>query len=198
MIERDCQAIQNAKAPVFLGEPLSNEGTNLLNDVDGSIKFIFRKGDWDHGGFSDELYAISSHDEGKSWTTPEEIGSTGPGKQCFATISPVSGELIVFFIHAKKGEKGNYSFVRTENGRRNWSYNHVLDTIRFSGVGYGNCLWLDRPDGSKRVIAGVHGAGRGAGCYYSDDDGRTWTASNRVKVPDLIPNLDKPEPNREI
>ena len=186
---RNLQEIQNAKPPIYLGEPSSNEGTNLLKDVDGSIKFIYRLGDWDHGGFSDELYSMTTTDEGKTWTEPKAIGSTGPGKQCFATISPVSGELIVFFIHDKKGVKGNYSYVRTSKNRTDWSHNQVLDSVRFSGVGYGNCLWIDMPNGKKRVIAGCHGSNAGAGCYFSDDDGKTWKPSNRSKVPNLIPNI---------
>ena len=101
----------------------------------------------------------------------------------------MSGELIVFYIHDKKAVKGNYSYVRTSKGRSDWSYNHELDSVRFSGVGYGNCLWVDLPEGGKRVIAGCHGNNAGAGCYFSDDDGRTWKASNRSKVPNLIPNI---------
>lgn len=61
-------AQKDALPPIYLGEPSSNEGTNLLNDNDGSIKFIYRNGDWDSkGGFSDEIYSISTFDEGKSW-----------------------------------------------------------------------------------------------------------------------------------
>ena len=44
--ERNIHDIQNAKPPLYLGEPPSNEGTNLLVDNDGSLKFIYREGDW--------------------------------------------------------------------------------------------------------------------------------------------------------
>src|SRR5210317_1091398 len=57
---RDSDSIKYANPPVYLGEPLSNAGTSLLNDLDGSIKFIYRQGDWDHGGFSDKVYYIST------------------------------------------------------------------------------------------------------------------------------------------
>ncbi|TKG90749.1 exo-alpha-sialidase [Puteibacter caeruleilacunae] len=181
--------IANAKPPIYLGEPPSNEGTNLLVDNDGSIKFIYRKGDWDHGGFSDEIYSMTTTDEGQNWTDPEVLGNTGPGKQCFATISPVSGEVVIFYIHSEKGLKGNYKYVRSQNGRKDWSHNHLVDTLRFSGMGYGNCLWIDMPNGKKRVLSGVHGNNTGAGCYYSDNDGKTWMPSNRSKVPNLIPNI---------
>lgn len=187
--ERDIQNIEDANPPLYLGEPPSNEGTNLLVDNDGSIKFIYRVGDWDHGGFSDEVYYMTSNDEGSSWSEPQVLGNTGPGKQCFTTISPVSGEVIIFFIHSEKEQKGNYRFVRSENGRKDWTYNHPFDTVRFGSMGYGNCLWIDMPDGHKRVLCGVHGNNQGAGCYYSDDDGKTWLPSNRAKVPNLIPNI---------
>jgi len=189
ILNREFYKIQTAKPPKYLGEPISNEGTNLLNDVDGSIKFIYRLGDWDSGGFSDEIYSMTTTNEGENWSEPKLIGSTGPGKQCFSTISPISGELIVFYIHSKKDEKGNYSFVRTENNLMDWTYNQTLDTIRFGGVGYGNCLWIDMPGNLKRVLCGVHGNNEGAGCYFSDDDGRTWNPSNRAKVPNLISNI---------
>lgn len=187
--ERNIHDIQHAKPPLYLGEPPSNEGSNLLVDNDGTIKFIYRLGDWDHGGFSDEVYFITTNDEGRSWEAPQILGNTGPGKQCFATISPLSGEIIIFFIHSEKGQKGNYRFVRSENERKDWTYNHPFDTVRFGGMGYGNCLWIDMPDGHKRVLCGVHGNNQGAGCYYSDDDGKTWTPSTRTKVPNLIPNI---------
>ncbi|NQU50981.1 MAG: exo-alpha-sialidase [Bacteroidetes bacterium] len=186
---RESRKINNAKPPLYLSEPPSNEGTNLLVDNDGSIKFIYRQGDWDNGGFSDEVYFKTTINEGRTWTEPQVLGNTGPGKQCFATISPVSGEVIVFFIHSEKGKKGNYRFVRSENGRTDWTYNHHFDSVRFGGMGYGNCLWIDMSNGNKRVLCGVHGNNEGAGCYYSDDDGRTWSPSNRSKVPNLIPNI---------
>ena len=111
IVNREFNKIQSAKPPIYLGEPSSNEGTNLLNDIDGSIKFIYRLGDWDSGGFSDEVYYKITTDEGRSWTEPQVLGNTGSGKQCFATISPVSGEVIIFFIHSEKGQKGNYRFT---------------------------------------------------------------------------------------
>ena len=181
--------ILKAGAPKYIGEPCSNEGTNLLAEKDGSIKFIYRKGDWDNGGFTHELFQMSTIDQGRSWTQPRVIGSTGPGKQCFATISPVSGEVIVFFINRQKNKKGNYRFVRTQNNRTDWSYNKRFDTIPFGGMGYGSCLWIDMPNNHKRVLCGVHGQGKGAGCYFSDDDGLSWKPSNRAYVPDLIPNI---------
>lgn len=181
--------IENAKPPVYLGEPPSNAGTNLLKEKDGSLNFIFRKGDWHHGGFSDEVYSMKTYDEGRTWSNPEILLNTGKGSQCFATISPVSDEVILFYGRYEKNYSGNYHFVRTSNNRKDWSYNRHLSDVRFNGVGYGNCLWIDLPNGKKRVLTGVHGDKQGAGCYYSDDDGKTWKASNRSKVPDLIPNI---------
>jgi hypothetical protein len=37
------------------------------------MKFIFWKGDWDHGGFSDKVYSMSSNDEGRSSPLEKEI-----------------------------------------------------------------------------------------------------------------------------
>jgi hypothetical protein len=178
-----------AQPPVYLGEPPANEGTSLLREKDGSINFIFRKGDWDHGGFSDELFSMVTKDEGKTWSEPVIIGNTGEAAQSFSTISPVTDEIISFFIRRDRSVKGNYRFVRSSNGRTDWEYNYLFDTLRFGGMGYGNCLWIDLPDGTKRVIAGAHQGNIGARSYYSDDDGKTWGRSEPVFVPNLIPNI---------
>jgi len=176
-------------SPIFLGEPPSNAGTTLIKEKDGSISFIYRPGDWDLGGFSDTVFFINTIDEGRTWSQEKVLAVTGPGSQCFSSISPVSGEVIIFFIRNEKGVKGNYRFVRTNNKRTDWSYNKLFDTLSFGGMGYGNCLWIELPDGNNRILTGVHGENKGAGTYYSDDDGYSWTPSNRSFVPNLIPNI---------
>lgn len=175
--------------PEQLGEPPSNAGTTLIMEKDSSISFIYRPGDWDFGGFSDTVLLMNTIDEGRNWSQPKILAVTGPGSQSFSTISPVTGEIIIFFIRREPGVKGNYRYVRSENNRTDWSYNKLFDSLSFGGMAYGNCLWIDLPDGNKRVLTGVHGEGRGAGSYYSDDDGKSWTASNRSFVPNLIPNI---------
>jgi len=59
---------KSANSPIYLDEPESNAGTSLLTDNDGSLMFIFRKGDWDYGGFSDTVFFKTSVDEGRSWS----------------------------------------------------------------------------------------------------------------------------------
>ena len=100
--------------PIYLGEPPSNAGTTLIKDNDGSIKFIFRKGDWDYGGFSDTVFYMTTYDEGRTWSEPDILGNTGKGSQCFSTISPISGEVTTFFIRRQPGVTGKVMLALTE------------------------------------------------------------------------------------
>jgi len=180
---------QNTKVspPEYLGEPVSSEGTSLLKTKDNKIVFIYRKGDWDHGGFSTKVFYMLSEDEGRSWSKEQLLVNT-PGKvaQSFATISPVSGEIMLFYIDRKNG----MGCARSDNNWKDWSFQRMAlpDTSFINTIGYGNSLWIDHQKG-KRVISGFHGGGLGAGAFYSDDDGKTWLASHRVNVPNTIPNI---------
>ena len=91
-------------SPQYLAEPVGISGTTLVMTREGKLVFIYRKGDWDHGGFSSMVYYKQSIDEGRSWTSEKELVNT-PGNvaQSFATISPVSGEILLFYIDRGKG-----------------------------------------------------------------------------------------------
>jgi len=178
---------QQINPPIYLGEPPQNAGT-LIKYPDGSIKYYFRKGSWDDDGFSSMVYSITTFNEGDNWTDPEEVVDTGEHTraQNFLTVSPVTGEMILFYFDKQM----NIWRVRSQNNQTDWSDNRQLNDFRHSGICYGHCIWIDLSNGTKRVLCGYHGSnGTGAGTYYSDDDGVTWKSSNRVYVPDLIPNI---------
>ena len=181
------QKSSSASPPEYLGEPVSSEGTSLLRDNDGSIMFIFRKGDWDHGGFTDTVFYMVSRDEGRSWSDSQTLVVT-PGNvaQCFSTISPETGEIIVFYIDRGTGVMS----ARSENNRKNWKFQEMTtpDNTSINTISYGNALWVDQGD-SKRVICGFHGGGLGCGSFYSDDDGKTWMVSPRINVPNNVSNI---------
>ena len=175
------------QGPRVIGEPPQSAGT-LVANTNGSISYFFRTGSWDFGGFSEEVYEIVSHDQGSSWSAPAEVVNTGPNTraQNFLTVSPTSGELIVFYM----GHDGRVWRVRTSEGRTNDSDNLPLNDFSHSGISYGHCIWVDLAAGEKRSLCGYHGGGSiGAGTYYSDDDWRTWSTSNLVRVPNTIPNI---------
>lgn len=174
--------------PEYLGEPVSSEGTSLLKDKNGDLLFIFRKGDWDSGGFSNEVYYMQSSDEGKNWTEKKILVNT-PGKaaQSFASVSPISGEIILFYINRGQG----VYCARSENNWKTWNFQKMatIDNAPINTIGYGNSLWVDH-NNSKRVICGFHVSnGTGSGSFYSDDDGKTWKSSERVTVENTIPNI---------
>ncbi len=173
--------------PEVVGEPPQSAGT-LIANADGSISYFYRTGSWDFGGFSPEVFEIVSGDAGHTWSEPDVVVNTGPNTraQNFLTVSPVSGELIVFYM----GLDGKVWRVRTADGRADDSDNLPLNDFRHSGIAYGHCIWVDLPAGGKRSLCGYHGGGSvGAGTYYSDDDWRTWDTSNLVRVPNTIPNI---------
>jgi len=176
-----------ADPPMVVGEPPQSAGT-LIANPDGSISYFYRTGSWDFGGFSPEVYEIVTRDAGRAWSDPEAVVNTGPNTraQNFLTASPISGELIVFYM----GIDGRVWRVRTANGRTDDSDNRPLNDFRHSGISYGHCIWVDLPTGATRSLCGYHGGGSvGAGTYYSDDDWRTWETSNLVRVPNTIPNI---------
>ncbi len=173
--------------PIYLGEPQAHEGATLLRDGDSTIIYIYRNGDWDTGGFSNAVFYRLSDDEGRTWTEEKVLLET-PGNvaQSFSTISPISGEIMVFYI-----DRGNGVIcARSENNRKTWTFTpmNLPDSSALNTSCYGNALWVNIGD-KKRVLSGFHGGGLGAGVFYSDDDGHSWKSSARVNVPNTIPNI---------
>lgn len=185
--QKDHNSPTDIQAPLYLGEPQASEGTSLLKTKEGEIIFIYRKGDWDHGGFSNMVYYTVSSDEGHTWSEEKELVNT-PGKaaQCFATISPISGEILLFYIDRGKG----MVCARSENNWKNWIFAPMKlpDNSFINTIGYGHSIWVEQAN-SKRVICGYHGGGLGSGTFYSDDDGKSWKSSDRVNVANTIPNI---------
>ncbi len=175
--------------PLYLGEPASNAGTSLLADRDGSIVFIYREGDHDKGGFSNTVFYRRTEDEGRTWSDAQTLLETpGNPNQCFSTISPQSGEVILFYIDRGVGIKSARSFI----GWQDWTIQAMstADQAPINTISYANAVWVDLPGGGKRVICGFHcQEGLGSGTFYSDDDGRTWSVSPRITVANTVPNI---------
>ena len=108
----------NIDPPEYLREPLSNAGTSLLTDNDSSIVFIYRKGDYDYGGFTDTVFYRRTRNEGRTWTDDKVLTVTpGNPAQCFSTISPESGEVILFYIERGVG-------IRAARSENHWKTGH--------------------------------------------------------------------------
>lgn len=176
-----------APPPQYLGEPISNEGTTLVNDLNGHSIFVLRKGDWDHGGFTDTVFFQRSTNQGSTWSDPAPLVRTpGNPAQCFSTINPESGEFLVFY-----NDRGNsFMLARSDNKWKNWTFQemHTPDNTPINTISYGNAIWVNNGN-QKRVICGFHGGGLGSGTFYSDDGGVNWTVSDRINVPNTIPNI---------
>lgn len=172
--------------PVYLGEPVQNACTMMVDPLDGKIRHFFRKGSWDIG-FSSVVYSVDYSGAIDSnepiWINEKEVVDTGPETlaQAFLAISPVSKEILLFFYDKNR----RTVLMRSEKGRTEWHTVSPFDDFSFGGICYGHCIWL-----GNRVICGFHGKdGGGAGAYHSDDDGCSWRRSNRVSVPNLIPDI---------
>lgn len=169
--------------PVKLGDMPRGGATNLLRDVDGAIQFSYLE---TTGRDSVSWLEMRSTDEGTTWSAPQIIATTGNAHHGdFATISPLSGEMILFY----KNTDGTPHYIRTANKRRDASYHRPIGNKQTVHFGYGSCLWVDMPSGGKRVITGSHADNQGVTYYVSDDDGLTFRASNTIKVPNLVPNI---------
>jgi hypothetical protein len=88
---------QQALPPLYLGEPPGNPGT-LVKHTDGAIHYYYREGSWDDG-FSSIVTFIATRDNGRSWSEPAPLVDTGPHSraQNFLTMSPVTGEITLFY-----------------------------------------------------------------------------------------------------
>ncbi|MGI9628567.1 MAG: hypothetical protein ACR2QM_17160, partial [Longimicrobiales bacterium] len=135
--------------PSVVGEPPQSAGT-LVTNPDGSVSYFYRTGSWDFGGFSPEVYEIVTRDAGQTWSDPAAVVDTGPNTraQNFLTVSPVSGELIVFYM----GLDGKVWRVRTSGGRSEDADNKALNDFSHAGIAYGHCIWVDLPAGGKRSL----------------------------------------------
>jgi hypothetical protein len=176
----------DTREPVYLGEPVQNACTMTFDPLDGKIRHFFRKGSWD-SGFTSMVYSVeysgSAVAGGETWTNEAEVVDTGPDTlaQAFLTISPRTKEILLFFYDKQRRTR----FLRSSHGRSQWQEAIPFADFSFGGICYGHCIWID-----SRVLCGFHGTdGRGAGVYYSDDEGATWRVSNRVPVPNYIPDI---------
>ncbi len=179
--------INRASPPRYLGEPSSNEGTTLVADINNQPVFVYRHGDWDHGGFSDTVFYQKTHDNGRTWAQEKPLVITpGNPAQCFSTIHPETGEFLVFYSDRGK----SFMLARSDPNWKEWTFQemHTPDDTPINTISYGNALWVDNQN-TKRVICGFHGGGLGCGTFYSDDGGVSWNVSDRINVPNSIPNI---------
>lgn len=153
-------------APTVVGIPPSDSFIGLSLMEDGEVRH-YNYGE--HPSDPHPLY-LSSRDHGLSWKTVYLPYGLPYADQC----SPVSHEYIRLFCTAQ----GVYA-LRTEGGLEGGRTITKIDDQ--PGI-------MNKPPvfirGGQRIISGAHRTDRsGAFVYYSDDDGRSWKASQQVNVP---------------
>lgn len=158
--------LDSVYAPVVVGIPPSDAYIGLSKMPDGELRH------YNYGeNYQDArpMY-LSSKDNGLTWKSvslPRELVYADQR-------SPLSGEYIRIFCTVD----GVYA-MRTEGGLKGGRTIVKIDDK--AGI-------MNKPPvfirGGKRIISGAHRTDRsGAFVYYSDDDGRTWKASQQVNAP---------------
>lgn len=157
---------EDCLAPTVVGTPPSDAFIGLSLMEDGEIRH-YNYGA--HPADQRPLY-LSSRDGGHSWNTvylPYELPYADQR-------SPVSHEYIRLFCTPQ----GVYA-MRTEGGLEGGRSIVKIDDK--PGIMNKPPLFIR---GGKRIVSGAHRTDRsGAFVYYSDDDGRSWKASQQVTVP---------------
>lgn len=149
---------QITNAPLFVGRPPQNAYTGLVLLENGEIRH-----------YGDKVY-IRSVDQGKTWDTVSVNNGNLYGKQ-----SPVSKEFIRLF----SGKNDSVFSIRSVGGIDGAWQQRLIDTN--GGIMLKPAIFVKE---GKRAIVGFHTRHRdGCGTYYSDDNGKSWTKSNQVQVP---------------
>ncbi len=163
------------EAPRVVAVPPADAGRGLVRVSENEIRHYPGKGG---------KQMLQSMDNGETWKSVP-LPANYPGATCLAKESPaiaqnpVTGEYIRF--EPLYRGKNNNDGVYISEGGIDGSWNLVRDkdgkAVRPGGI-LRNPLWVDN---NRRIIL----PGHGGGCYtwYSDDQGLSWTRSNKINAP---------------
>ena len=153
-----------------MGRPPRNAFIGLVRPFAGEIR---------HYNYEHKIpHYIASYDDGLTWNSTVFLPTHFMGAD---TKSPVSGE----YLRVHYANNTSVIRLRSEGG-----IDGEWNRSTYSGLDNNTNLIMLKPpiyidyNGGKRVIVGCHGEDRkGAACLFSDDDGETWTLSERVVAP---------------
>jgi len=165
----------NVKAPYIVGTPPADAGRGLIRVSDQEIRHYSGKG---------AKQFLQSLDNGETWKLVN-LPASYPDATCMAkeapaiAQNPVTKEYIRFepVYRSKNLTDGIY----TTNGGLDGTWNLLKDKdgngLKLGGI-LRSPLWVNN---NKRIV--VPGHGGGCWTWYSDDQGLTWSRSNRVQSP---------------
>ena len=191
----------NANVEVALRLEPTSESTrksegDFIKLKDGRILFIysdFSGGEGDHS--TAKLSGRFSDDNGKTWSTSDELVLSNEGKMNVMSVSLLrlaNGKIALFYLR-KNATDDCIVYMRTSSDEaKTWSdpvkcienlgY-YVLNNDRVVQLKNGRIIFpvsLHRTPTTKWQSNGI------ISCYYSDDDGMTWNASATVTNPDNV------------
>jgi hypothetical protein len=168
----DVQDLASVWEPVFVSRPPVNAFRGLVRPNPGEVRHYL------YAGGSSNFYYNVSYDDGLSWTGKVMVEDQYTGAD---VKYPVTGEYLR--VHSANGSK--VTTVRSEGG-----IDGTWHQLTYDGLNNETELIMIKPpvfidyNDKTRIIVGCHGVDRlGAACLFSDDDGETWTLSERVVAP---------------
>jgi Neuraminidase (sialidase) len=181
--------------------PRNSEG-DFITLKDGSILFIYShytgySGDDDGNAFLAGRYSM---DNGKTWTQKDEVIVPQEGKKNVMSVSllRMQNDEIALFYLVKNSFSDCIPYLRVSTDEaKTWSRPIKCITDKKGYFVLNNNRAIQLKNGRLIIPVALHYCPGGIFdhsvslngkiyCYFSDDNGRTWTSSNEVSKPDGI------------
>ena len=176
--------------------PRNSEGSFItLND--GRILFVYTHFT---GGTSDHAKAFLagrySSDQGKTWTTKDEVILPNEGDMNIMSVSLLrlqNGEIALFYVRKNSLSDARARMRISNDEAQTWSKPILCITDRVGYFVLNNDRVIQLDNGRLLMPVSLHqtpetewsNTGR-IWNYYSDDHGKTWTPSREVANPDSV------------
>lgn len=187
--------------------PRNSEG-DFITRKDGSILFIYTRftGQSASDFAGSDLVSRISHDRGKTWSSEDRMVVKNEGEMNTMSVSLLrlaSGKIALFYLRKNSlGDCRPHLRISSDEGE-SWSEPvvcindqvgyYVLNNNRVIQLASGRLLMPValhtsnfKPNATLHELEKSFNSYGKIYCYFSDDEGKTWTRSERVSIPDSI------------
>ena len=178
----------------ILSDPQNNTefgGALVVDPATDTVHFIHNAADFRRDCSACELRVTSSVDEGKTWSTPAPLNTTGPANATWGgglahgvTLQhgPHAGRLVVALRHdCGCGDKSASFVVYSDDHGQTWSGGALMQLLPEFGGGWTEDQVAELHNGSVLMTSrNFYGTSSGQGPRLfarSDDGGATWAAN---------------------